>query len=336
MKMTRWTIVISFAALLLTGCSETSEEWRLYGNVDIREVELGFRVAGRLAEMRFEEGDEVEAGTLLASIDAEPYREALVLAEARVAQATAEVEKLESGARPQEIEQARSRVEEAGAQEAEAQRDYERQRGLVESGAKSEKELDRARTRAEEAAARLAAAREALALAEAGFRDEEIAAARAALAAVRAEREQVATRLADAELHAPSPGVIQVRVHEPGVMLQAGTPVYVLTLPDPVYVRAYVAEPDLGRVAPGDEVWVSTDSSEKRYRGQNGFISPRAEFTPKTVQTEDLRTDLVYRLRIVVEDGGGELRQGMPVTVHMSGGHMSGGHMSGEPTSDGA
>ncbi len=98
-------------------------------------------------------------------------------------------------------------------------------------------------------------------------------------------------------------------------MVASSTPVYTLSLRDPVYVRAYVSEPDLGRIAPGVAVRVHTDSSDKVYRGQIGFISPRAEFTPKTVETTDLRTDLVYRLRVVVADADEGLRQGMPVTV---------------------
>ena len=100
-------------------------------------------------------------------------------------------------------------------------------------------------------------------------------------------------------------------------MLAAGTPVYSLSLRDPVYVRAYVDEPQLGRLAPGARVTITTDSSNKTYEGQIGFISPRAEFTPRSVETTELRTDLVYRLRIVVANGDEGLRQGMPVTVHV-------------------
>jgi HlyD family secretion protein len=114
-------------------------------------------------------------------------------------------------------------------------------------------------------------------------------------------------------------------------MLAQGAPVYTLSLRDPVYVRAYVAEPDLGRVVPGREVWLTTDSSTQRYRGQIGFVSPRAEFTPRTVQTLELRTDLVYRLRIVVHDADSALRQGMPVTVEVPLGEEPRKEQSAEP-----
>ena len=116
---------------------------------------------------------------------------------------------------------------------------------------------------------------------------------------------------------APSDGTVMTRVREPGSMVASSTPVYTLSLRNPVYVRAYVSEPNLGRIAPGAAVRVHTDSSGKAYRGQIGFISPRAEFTPKTVETAALRTDLVYRVRIVLPGGARVLRQGMPVTVRV-------------------
>lgn len=289
----------------------------LYGNVDIREVELAFRVPGRLEAMQFDEGDAVTSGAAVARLDAEPYEEALAVAEARVRQAEAQLAKLEAGSRPQEIQRARAAVREAEAAFANAERDFTRQSGLLESGASSERARDAARARRDEAAARLASAREALALAEEGFRAEDIAAAKADVAAAVAVRAQAETALDDTTLTAPADGVLIARIEEPGSMLGQGAPVFSLSLRDPIYVRAYVAEPDLGGVAPGTAVTVETDSGG-RYAGQIGFVSPRAEFTPKSVQTPELRTDLVYRLRIVVDDADAGLRQGMPVTIRVT------------------
>ena len=288
----------------------------LYGNVDIREVELAFRVAGRLQSMRYEEGDSVAAGEVLAELDAEPLEEALAVAEARVAQASAQVSKLRAGSRPQEIARARAGVTQAQVAYVNAARESERVSGLLETGAASEKARDAAQARRDEAAAALESAREALALAQEGFRAEDIAAAEADRAAAEAQRSIAATQLDDAQLRAPSAGTLIARLREPGAMLAAGTPVYSLSLRDPVYVRAYIDEPHLGRVAPGQRVTVTTDSSDEVYEGRVGFIAPRAEFTPRSVETTELRTDLVYRLRIVV-DGDEGLRQGMPVTVHV-------------------
>ncbi len=290
---------------------------RLYGNVDIREVQLAFRQPGRLMQMAFDEGDAVSAGALLATLDDQPYRDALAAAQAQVQVAQAELAKLRSGLRPQEITQAREALKQAQASATEAERNFQRQSGLLASGASSQRTVDTARTARDRAAAGVQAARAALSQASEGFRKEDIAAAEARLAVAEAAEAQAATALADTELLAPSDGTIIARVREPGSMVASQSAVYSLSLDAPVYVRAYVGEADLGRIAPGTVVRVRSDSSDKAYRGRIGFISPRAEFTPKTVETTDLRTDLVYRLRIVIDeaDSDGSLRQGMPVTI---------------------
>jgi membrane fusion protein YbhG len=308
---------IAAIAYYVYDAHEEASTLTLYGNVDIREVELAFRVPGRLVAMDVDEGETVTAGQRLAQIDPQPYRDALAAAEAGVLQARANLDKLEAGPRPQEVQQARAAVREADAAAKDAQSNYERQKGLVESGASSQRILDAAAAQRDATAARLASTKEALALAEEGFRAEDIAAARANLAAVIARRDQAKTQLDDTELTAPSDGTLLARVREPGSMLMQGEPVYSLSLDHPVYVRAYVSEPDLGVTAPGTMVDVTTDASDKVYKGRIGFVSPRAEFTPKSVETTDLRTDLVYRLRIVVTDADNELRQGMPVTVEV-------------------
>ena len=289
----------------------------LYGNVDIREVDLGFRVAGRLQAMHFEEGDAVAAGQLLAELDAQPLQEALAVAEAGVLQAQAQLDRLNSGSRPQEVQQAQARVAEAEAALENAELEFARQQGLFDDGLNSRHVLDAALARRDQSAARLRANQEALGLAVEGFRQEDIAAARAALGAALARRDQAKTQVQDAQLLAPSPGVILTRALEPGAILKVGSPVYTLSLTETLYVRAYVSEASLGRVVPGTAVRIRTDSTERAFSGQVGFVSPRAEFTPKTVETPELRTDLVYRLRIVVADPDPSLRQGMPVTVEV-------------------
>ena len=289
----------------------------LYGNVDIREVKLGFRVGGRLEQMYVEEGDRVAAGDLLASLESTPQRQALAVARAQVLEVSAQLNLLRQGSRPQEVEQAQARVLEAEAAWENAQQELQRQSELLEKNMSSRRVVDNALSRRDQSAARLRQARQALALAEEGFRAEDIAAAEAALAGATARREQAQTALDDTQLFAPNAGFIMTRVHEPGAMLGVGAPVYTLSLMDKVYVRAYVDEPRLGQVRPGTRVSVTTDGAGRSYSGQVGFVSPRAEFTPKSVETVELRTDLVYRLRIVVTDADAGLRQGMPVTVHL-------------------
>ena len=313
-------IAVAMAAGYWWFYSKQSEPgpFRMYGNVDIREVELAFRQPGRLAKTMFDEGARVKAGDLMAELDAQPYREALAVAEAEVARARAALQKLRRGNRPQEIAQALEAVRQAEAVFQNAERDFKRQSGLAASGSASERVADAARSLRDQAQAALAAARQALELKREGFRREDIAAAAAGLRAAEAVATQARTAVSDARLLAPAAATVLSRVREAGSMVNASAPVYVLSLRDPVYVRAYVSEPNLGRVVPGTEVTVRTDSGEKIYKGQIGFVSPRAEFTPKSVETTDLRTDLVYRLRIVVANADDALRQGMPVTIQLA------------------
>lgn len=301
----------------MQGANRDNGPLRLYGNVDIREVQLAFRQPGRLAEMAFDEGDAVSAGARMAALDAQPYRDALAAAEASVQVAQAELTKLRRGLRPQEVTQAREALKRAQAAAVDAERNHQRQSNLLASGASSQRTVDAARAARDQAAAGVESAKAALSLASEGFRKEDIDAAQARLAAAQAAREQAATALADTELLAPSDGTVIARVREAGSMVASQSTIYSLSLDKPVYVRAYVGQPDLGRIAPGMAVRVMSDSSDKAYRGQIGFISPRAEFTPKSVETTDLRTDLVYRLRIVIDaaDADAGLRQGMPVTI---------------------
>jgi HlyD family secretion protein len=149
---------------------------------------------------------------------------------------------------------------------------------------------------------------------------EDIDAARAQLADREAALQVAQRQLTDSDLTAPSQGVVLSRVREVGAIVAAGETVFVLSLTNPVWVRSYVSEMDLGRVKPGMEVSVKIDTpGAPVLKGRIGFISPTAEFTPKTVETQELRTALVYRIRIIVPDAGDILRQGMPVTVSVLG-----------------
>ena len=289
---------------------------RLYGNVDIREVNLGFRVSGRLLEVLHDEGDVLKTGEVVARLDDEPYRRELEEARGQVASLRARVQLLQAGNLPQEIAQARATVREREVTAQNAERVYRRQEELLSTKAVAVQERDDAEAKFREAEARLKSAREQLNLMEVGFRVEEIEQAKADLARAEASRASAELRLEDTVLKAPSDGVLLTRAQEPGAILQPSTTVLTLSLSRPVWVRAYVHEPELGLIHYGMKVQVHTDSNPgKPYTGQIGFMSDRAEFTPKSVETTELRTSLVYRLRIVIENPDEGLRQGMPVTV---------------------
>lgn len=289
----------------------------LNGSVDIRQVDLAFRVEGRLDKLLVEEGDRVAPGQVVAVMDKSYLEDAVRITEARVAGAQANLDKLEAGNRPQEIAQARAEVARAEAAFVNAKATYDRRAGTTIDSVVSRQALDNARADMRQTEAQLHRAREALALQETGFRAEDIAAAKAQLAAEQATGELMRRRLADAELTAPAAGMVMTRVREPGSMVLPGATVLTLALTEPMQVRTWVAEPALGRVVPGTKAEVLTDSGAKVYHGQVGFISPVAEFTPKTVETPELRTSLVYRVRVIVADPDDGLRQGMPVTVRL-------------------
>ncbi|OCO98445.1 MULTISPECIES: secretion protein HlyD [unclassified Ensifer] len=300
------------------GWAATERTSVLYGNVDIRQVSLGFRVSGRIAGLAVDEGDTVKPGDVLASLDAAPFEQAEAAAEAELGSLKANLAKLKAGARPTEIAQARATHEERLADLENANLAYDRARQLRPNGTISQANLDEASANRAAAAARATSAREALALLEEGSRIEDIEAAQAQVLAAEAKLESARTSLADTRLLAPSAGTVLSRVREAGAIVAPSDMVYVISLNEPVWVRAYVAEPELGRVHPGMAVEVTSDTAPGRpYKGTVGFISPVAEFTPKSVETPELRTDLVYRLRIVVGKPGPDLRQGMPVTVHL-------------------
>lgn len=293
------------------------KELVFHGNVDIREVRLGFRVAGRILEVLKEEGDTVTAGETIARLDAEPYRETVSQATAQVRLMEASLTELQNGNRPQEIEQAVKNLAAAEAALTDARQQHDRLHLLVSTGAVSRQNYDSAKASYDAARARRDALQATLSLLQAGTRKERLAQAEASLDTATAALERARTQLADTELTAPEAGIVLTRVVEPGSMVQAGSTVLTLSLPTPVRIRAYAPETELGKIAPGRQVHVYTDSRPEPYHGQIGDVSPRAEFTPKSVETAELRTALVYRFRIVITDADDMLRQGMPVTVRL-------------------
>jgi HlyD family secretion protein len=291
----------------------------LYGNVDIRQVELGFRVPGRLKSMRFEEGGTVNAGAVMAELDVRSFEDQLHAAEAQVAANKANLNKVVAGFRPSEISRAKAALDEATAAQQYARTELGRAEKLVAANAIPRASYDTALAASHEANARAASASESLRLFVQGSRAEDIAAARAMLAVAQANVASAQTAIADTRLVAPSDGIVISRVKEPGAIVSPNDPVYVVSLTHSVWVRAYVSETKLGTLHPGMEVGVTSDAAPSRLvRGHVGFISPTAEFTPKSVETPELRTDLVYRIRIIVDDVDAGLRQGMPVTVHIA------------------
>lgn len=311
--------VVAGLAIVAVSRGRGQGELTLYGNVDIREVTLGFRVSGRLATLSVDEGDSVHAGQELARLDTVPIELELNEARANASSIGARLALLRSGYRAEDVEQARATVIERRAALTNAEQTLARQEQLKGTGAVAQRIYDDAVAARDQASARLKAADQALSELRSGYRKQEVAEADANHARAMATAAQAEQHLTDAVLRAPADGVVLTRAVEPGAIVAAGTPVFTVSLFAPVWARVYVAEPDLGRAAPGRAVLLYTDARPNQpYRGRIGFVSPTAEFTPKNVETPDLRTALVYRARIVVSDPDPALRQGMPVTVRLA------------------
>ena len=291
----------------------------MYGNVDVRQVELPFNDAERIAEVLVEEGTKVKAGQVLARLDSGRLLPRVQQAEARVAVQSEALLKLRNGARPEEVAQARAAVNAAQAEAANAHSQFERLRSIGDESkgrAVSPQDLEAASTAARMSEAQAENARKALELTVAGPRAEDIAQAKAQLDAAQADLALLKRQLADVELISPTDGVIRSRLMEPGELATPQRPVFSIAITHPKWVRAYLSEADLSRVRIGAPAIVTIDSAvDSPLQGTVGFISSTAEFTPKTVQTEELRTSLVYEVRVFVDDGDDRLRLGMPATV---------------------
>ena len=304
--------------------SSGTGELVLYGNVDLRQADLAFTDSGRIAEVLAQEGDVVKQGQLLARLDESRLRPQIAQAEAQVAAQKAAVDKLHHGSRPEEIAQSRANVDAAKADADNARTQSQRLASLAStpSGRASvtERDVDAAKAAQDSADAKLAVAERALELTVAGPRAEDIAQAEAQLQASEAQLALLKQQLRDADLTAPVAGVVRSRLMEPGEITSPQRPVFSLAVVDPKWVRAYAAEPDLVRIGPGMRASVTVDGLPgKSFDGWVGFISPVAEFTPKAVQTEELRTSLVYEVRVFVKDAANTLRLGMPATVRLTG-----------------
>ena len=274
--------IIALILIILIAClgifiykankKETSNELTLYGNIEIRQVDLSFLAGGQVSKLLKEEGDTVKKGELIATLDSRDY-------EANYDKAKADVER-------------------TLAVKTDAESKYKRNQPLGNIGAVSSENIEtllnnKNRTTAEYNIA-------------------------------QANKTYAKNQLDYTKLYAPQDGIIMVRVIEPGSNVAKGQPVYTMAKTNPVWVRAYVNETDLGNIKYGQEVNVYTDTTnpntgkKREYKGQIGYISPVAEFTPKTVQSTDTRTNLVYRIRVYIYDIDEYLRQGMPVTIKVN------------------
>lgn len=324
--------IIALAVVLLAGAAfawwyfdrqpADTNELVLYGNVDLRQVSLAFDGADRIAALNVQEGDRVKAGQVLGELDTRTLQLQAAQSEAQIGVQTQALQRLRAGSRPEEVAQARSQVAAAQADAALARQQLYRLQSIRQTTAGravSQQDIDSAQAREKVTQAQLENARKAQQLVVRGPRKEDIAQAEAQLRVATAALALIRHQLQEAQLKSPIDAVVRARLMEPGDMASPQRPVFTLAITDPKWVRAYVNEVDLGRIRPGMAATIYIDSQPGQpMQGRIGYISSVAEFTPKTVQTEDLRSSLVYEIRVLADDPQDRLRLGMPATVRIA------------------
>ncbi|HEY6872202.1 MAG TPA: efflux RND transporter periplasmic adaptor subunit [Geobacteraceae bacterium] len=291
---------------------------RVSGNIEVTSVEVSFKVAGRVQDRPVDEGETVKAGQVVARLDSADLAHEVAIRRAEAETARAALRELEAGSRKEEIAQAEAALAAAQAEANRLADDFGRQEELFHREVIPKQRFDQARAARDTSQAQARQAREALALVRKGPRRERIDQGRARLRETDAGLALATERLGYATLTAPVAGTVMSKNIEPGEQVAVGTPVITIGELDSVWVRAYIPETELGRVKLGQKARITTDTwPGKRYDGTVTFISPEAEFTPKNVQTQKERVKLVYRIKITLPNPNRELKPGMPADAEI-------------------
>ncbi len=308
-------VVIAIGGFFWYRYTTRTEPLVLYGNVDIRETQLAFNATERIETLNVDEGDRVKKGDVLGELNTEALQLAISKCKADIRTQQAVLDKAITGSRPEDIAQAQASVREVQAKVENAEVSYRRMESLFASGAVSQQTRDDAEEKYKAALASLHNVQAARDEAVNGSRLEDIQAQQATVDSLKEQLKTYEYQLSQATLVAPQDGVIRSRLLEVGDMASANKPVFLLSIDTKKWVRVYVPETRLGELYEGKTARVHIDSQKETLKGQVGYISDTAEFTPKNVQTEELRTSLLYEVRVMVDDPDNVLRLGMPATV---------------------
>ena len=313
-------VLLGGTAFLATGCGNHQENrLKLSGNIEVIQVEASFRVAGKVLERPVDEGQMVQAGQLLARLDARDLEQQVAMRQADAATAKAALEAMLAGSRKEEIAASKAALEQAQADLRRLEPDEVRLRDLQQKGILSVRDYEASRASLEAARGKVQQADQQYLLVRKGPRKEDIDQARARYDQAQQALALARTQLGYATLTAPTAGVILSKNVEPMEYVSPGTAVVTMADLSQVWLRAYVEETDLGRVKVGQKAFVTSDSFPgKRYEGRVAFIASEAEFTPKAVQTRKERTKLVYRIKIDIPNPAMELKPGMPVDAEIA------------------
>jgi len=314
-------VIIGFWVWKYNNKNQKDNVLTLYGNVDIRQVSLAFEQSGRIEKLLVQEGDKVKAGQVLAALNTNALHIQAKQAQAQLKAQQEVIVKQDVGARPEEITQAKAQLASAQAELDKTNKNLQRLQILVSSTdgrAISQQELDYAKSNKDSAEAAVREKQANLELIIKGARQEDREATKAQYEVSKANLDLINYNLTQAELKSPVNAVVRARLQEVGDMTTAQKAVYTLALTDPKWIRVYVNEQDLSSIKMGGTAQVIRDSDPNQpINGKIGYISSVAEFTPKTVQTEEIRTTLVYEVRVYVNDPNDQLKMGQPVTVNV-------------------
>lgn len=313
-------IVATAAAVVINHLRDRQDDnvMMLSGNVEVTEANIGFKIPGRLVERPVDEGYRVKKGDLLAKLDSAELESIVKQNRAALQEAETKLAEMRAGSRVQEIGQAAANV---NAQEAELiriRKDYERAELLYKNGAISAAQYDTAKSAYENRVALLKNAQETLSLVREGPRKEDIKMAEHRTAQLKAALTTSEERLKDTVLLAPFAGIILRKNVELGETVAQGIPIFTLGDLDNPWIKVYVKEDKLGLVKPGQKAKITTDTFKgKAYEGTVSYISSEAEFTPKTVQTQEERVKLVFGVKVSVKNESWDLKPGMPADVRI-------------------
>ena len=284
--MKKFFLFLPICLIYFTGCYQEKKETKFYGNVDVRTVSLAFRVSGRLETLNFDEGQKLKKGDIIATIENSIFKENLNQINAQINLQEIQIQKLEKGYRTEEIEKAKAKLSEVKANLDRTNKDFQRAQTLFKSNSISEQSYDNTKAQALDLQAQYEYTKSSLELLQNGYEKEDILSAKATLESLKAQRNILQINYNDTVLYSPVDGTIITKVYEPGSIVNNSQTIVEIAKSDEYWVRSYLSEKYLGLVKTGMKAVITTDSNTK-YEGEVSFISALAEFTPKTVQTED-------------------------------------------------
>ena len=289
-----------------------------YGNIDTRTVNVGFRFLGKIENITKDEGKKEKKDEVLVKLDTASLEKSLEELNEKIFASKLELSKLQTGYRQEEILEAKAAMEEAIENLNKTKDTYNRQTNLFKTKSTSEENFTISQLNYKQALATLDKAKALYELRKNGYRDEDIKIQESNLKSLEIQAEKLKIDLNDSVIKAPVDGVILTRFKEIGAITNAGESILEIAKTDEFWVRAYIDEKNLGNIKPGLKMSIQTDSRSENYEGVIGFISPVAEFTPKNIETQELRADLVYSFRVIVKNPDDKIRQGMPVTLKIA------------------